>query len=105
LFLQLVVKLYIMENKFKLRVPVGSVIVGQNFKLKLKSIPDEAYDLWSKGAGEFELTKEGVVLLESKSINEINELIKIREPHNYSSELKVLKEVLKSLNSTIRKAK
>ena len=94
-----------MNENFKLKVPSGSVIVGENFKLKLKSIPDEAFELWSKGAGEFELTKEGVVLLESKSIDEINQLLKIRESLNYALELKVLKEVLKSLNSTIRKAK
>lgn len=93
------------NENFILKVPLGSVIIGNNFKIKLKSIPDEAFELWQKGQTEFELTKEGAVLLEKLNTEELKELIKLRTPIGYVSEISILKEVLKSLNSQTKPKK
>ena len=95
-----------MKEFFGLTVAVGSILHRANgTSVKLNEVPDEAFEIWKTGSPVLALKSTGKSLVENLSINEIQELIKVREPHNYASEIKILKEVLKSLNSTIRKAK
>lgn len=95
-----------MKEFFVLTVAVGSILHrADGTSIKLDEVPEEAFEIWKTGMPVLAMKSTGKSLVEKLSIAEIRELIKIREPYNYSSELKVLKEVLKSLNSTIRKAK
>ncbi|WP_313373749.1 hypothetical protein [Chishuiella sp.] len=95
-----------MKDFFVLTVAIGSILHrADGTSIKLDEVPEEAFEIWKTGTPVLAMKTTGKALVEKLSLKEIQELIKIREPHNYNSELKVLKEVLKSLNSKIRNAK
>ncbi len=95
-----------MKEFFVLTVALGSILHrADGTSVKLDEVPEEAFEIWKTGSPVLAMKATGKSLVEKLSVKEIQELIKVREPHNYNSELKVLKEVLKSLNSSVRKAK
>lgn len=86
-----------MENEyFKLKVPIGSEIIGANFNLKLNTIPDNVLDLWKKGAKEFEIKKEGFTLLESITYSDLVDVLEIRVLVGYRTEIALLKKWLRA---------
>lgn len=94
-----------MKEHFVLTVPKSSILHLNGTSTKLDDVPDNAVELWKSGTSTLALKSTGKELIEKLSKSEIEELIKIRAPFNYNSELKILREVLKSLNSSSRKAK
>lgn len=94
-----------MEKYFNLLVPRGAVVHSKEISRVLDNVPEDAFDLWEKGASYLSLKKEATEVLQSWEKSRLQRVLSLKETQGMKSDVFILEQVIKQLSKTSSKPK
>lgn len=94
-----------MEKYFNLLVPRGAVVHSKEISRVLDNVPEDAFDLWEKGASYLSLKKEATEVLHSWEKSRLQKVLALKETQGMKSDVFILEQVIKQLSKTSSKPK